>query len=60
MSSRKRQTTEEIEPPNQEKITKVGEKETYKYLGIQEVDTIKQVIGRWLVVWFGWFLCLMA
>ena len=33
---------EEIELPNQEKIRILGEKETYKYLGILEVDTIKQ------------------
>ena len=28
---------------NQEKIRTLGEKETYKYLGILETDTIKQV-----------------
>ena len=32
-----------IELPNQEKIRMLREKETYKYLGILEVDTIKQV-----------------
>ena len=35
--------TEGIELPNQEKIRKLGEKETYKYLGILEVDCIKHV-----------------
>ena len=33
---------EGIELPNQEKIRMLREKETYKYLGILEVDTIKQ------------------
>ena len=37
--SGKRQMTEEL--PNQEKIRTLGEKETYKYLGILEADTIK-------------------
>ena len=32
-----------IELPNQEKIRVLGEKETYKNLGILEVDTVKQV-----------------
>ena len=30
-------------PPNQDKISTVGEDETYKYLGMLEADTIKQV-----------------
>ena len=34
---------EGMELPNQEKIRKLGEEETYKYLGIWEADTIKQV-----------------
>ena len=34
------QMTEKIEPPNEGKIRTLGEKETYKYLGILEVDTI--------------------
>ena len=34
--------TERIEPPNQEKIRILGEKETYKYLKVLEADTIKQ------------------
>ena len=42
MRSGKRQMTEEIELSNQEKIRTLGEKETYKYLGILEADTIKQ------------------
>ena len=44
-NNEKRETTltEGIEPPKQEKISMLGEKETYKYLGILEVDTIKQV-----------------
>ena len=37
MRSRKRQMTEGIELPNQEKVRTLGE----KYLGILEVDTIK-------------------
>ncbi len=32
-----------MELPNQDKIRTLGEKETYKYLGILEADTIKQV-----------------
>ena len=35
--------TKGIEQPNQAKIRMLGEKETYKYFGILEVDTIKQV-----------------
>ena len=42
MKSGKRQTTEGIELPNQESIRMLGEKENYKYLGILEVDTLKQ------------------
>ena len=42
MRSGKRQMTEGIELPNQEKIRILGKKETYKYLGILEADTIKQ------------------
>ena len=36
------QMMEGIELPNQEKIRRLGEKETYKILGILEADTIKQ------------------
>ena len=32
-----------MELPNQNKIRTLGEKETYKYLGILEADTIKQM-----------------
>ena len=32
-----------MELPNQDKIRMLGENETYKYLGILEADTIKQV-----------------
>ena len=38
----KLQMTEGIEGPNQEKLWTLGEKETYKYLGILRADTIKQ------------------
>ena len=31
-----------MELPNQDKIRTLGEKETYKYSGILEADTIKQ------------------
>ena len=43
MKSGKRQMTEGIEQPTQEKIRTVREREMYKYLDILEVDTIKQV-----------------
>ena len=43
-SNKKRETTpDEIEQLNQEKIGTLGEEETYKYLGILEADTIKQM-----------------
>ena len=35
--------TEGIELPNREKIRTLGDKETYKYLGIFEVESIKNV-----------------
>ena len=35
--------TDGMELPNQEKFETLGEKKTYKYLGILEADTIKQV-----------------
>ena len=41
--SGKRHLTDGMELPNQEKIRTLGEKKTYKYLGILEADTIKQV-----------------
>ena len=43
MKSGKRRLTDGMELPNQDKIRTQGEKETYKYLGILEADTIKQV-----------------
>ena len=43
MKSDKRHLTDGIELPNQDKIRTLGENETYKYLGILEADTIKQV-----------------
>ena len=39
----KRHMTDGMELPNQEKIRTLGENETYKYLGILEADTVKQV-----------------
>ena len=41
--SGKRHLTDGMEPPNKDKIRTLGEKETYKFLGILEADTIKQV-----------------
>ena len=41
MKSGKRHLTDGMELPNQNKIRTLGEKETYKYLGILEADTIK-------------------
>ena len=43
MKSEKRHMRDGMELPNQEKIRTLGEKETYKYSGILEADTIKQV-----------------
>ena len=43
MKSAKRHLTDGMELPNQDNIRTPGEKETYKYLGILEADTIKQV-----------------
>ena len=43
MKSGKRHLTHRMELPSHEKIRTLGEKETYKYLGILEVDIIKQV-----------------
>ena len=40
--SGKRQMTEGMEQPYQEKIRTLREKENYKYLGLLETDTIKQ------------------
>ena len=43
VKSGKRHMTDGMELPNLDKIRTLGEKETYKYLGILEADTIKQV-----------------
>ena len=43
MKSDKRLMTDGMELPNHDKIRTLEENETYKYLGILEVDTIKQV-----------------
>ena len=43
MKSGKRHLNDAIELPNQDKIRTLGEKEIYKYFGIFEADTIKQV-----------------
>ena len=43
MKSGKRHLTDGLELPNQDKTRTLAEKETYKYLGIFEADTIKQV-----------------
>ena len=43
MKSGKRHLPDEMELPNQDKIRTLVENETYKYLGILETDTIKQV-----------------
>ena len=43
MKSGKRHRTDGIELPNQDMIRTLGENETYKYFGILEADTIKQV-----------------
>ena len=43
MKSGKQPITNRMEQSNQDKIRTLGEKETYKYLGILEADTIKQV-----------------
>ena len=41
MKSGKRHVMEGIELPNEDKIKTLEEKETYKYLGKLEADTIK-------------------
>ena len=43
MKSGKRHLTDGMELPNQDKIRTLGENETYKYLGILEGNTTKQV-----------------
>ena len=46
IKSGKRRMTDRMELPNQEKTKMLGDKETYKYLGMLGVDTIKQVEGK--------------
>ena len=43
MKSGKQQLTDGTELPNQDKIKTLAENETYKYLGILETDSMKQV-----------------
>ena len=43
MESGKRHITDGMELPNHDRIRTLEENETYKYLGILEADTIKQV-----------------
>ena len=43
MKSGKRHLTDGVELPNRDKIRTPGENETYKYLGILEADTNKQM-----------------
>ena len=43
MKSNKRHITDGMEQPNHNRIRTLGEEETFKYLGILEGDTIKQV-----------------
>ena len=43
MKNGKRHMTDGMELPNHDKIIALGENEIYKYLGILEADTIKQV-----------------
>ena len=43
MKSAKQHMTDRMELPNHDKIITLGENEIYKYLGILEADTIKQV-----------------
>ena len=43
MKSGKRHMTDGMKLPNHDKIRTLGENETFKYLGILEADTIKQV-----------------
>ena len=43
MTSSKQRTTDGMELPSQDKIRTLGEKETYKCLGVSETDTIKKV-----------------
>ena len=42
MESGKKEITEGIELPNQDRIRTLGKKKNYKWLGILEADTIKE------------------
>ena len=42
MKRSKRHMTDGMELPNEDKIRTLGEKETYKYLGILKADSIKE------------------
>ena len=46
MKSSKRHRTDGIELPNQDKFSTLRENDAYKYLGILEADTIKQVVMK--------------
>ena len=48
MKSNKQHLTDGVELPNQDKIRMRGEKKRYKYWGILEADTIKQVEMKYL------------
>ena len=49
MKSGKQYMTDGIEQPNHDRIRTLEENDTYKYLGILEADTIKQVQMRDLI-----------
>ena len=49
MKSSKRHITDGIKLPNQAKLRTLGENETYKYLGMLEADTIKQVERKYKI-----------
>ena len=51
MKSSKWHMTDGMELPNQDKIRTLRENETYKYLGILEADTIKQVEMKEKIQW---------
>ena len=51
MKSGKRHMTERMELPAQDLIRTLGEKETYKYLGRLEADTIKQNLINGINTW---------
>ena len=49
MKSGKQHLTDRMELPKKDKIRTLGEKETYKYLGILEAYTIKQPFDGFFV-----------